>query len=130
MPDFLQKTNGKPDWFKIIAILIVGVIMVSQAFFLYLSSTRENGRNLMTIEKSPMRVIVRWDNMDGEVRDIDLEKEFIKERMNIVKAVSDAEFIDYKFNDKLDINIRTETIKADTDNLDIAETETLTEVSK
>jgi len=122
----MRKFAQGVDWIKVTATLIVGIIMVSQAYFLYLSSKVETGRNLLIIEKAPMRIIARWDNVDGEVENVELEKEFIKERINWVTIMSGADFIDYRFNENLNVNIRTETVKGDSNDISINETETLT----
>jgi len=122
--DFIH--NNK---YTIIGIAVV-IGFIAQGYFMYLSSTSRRGRNLVIVEKSPFRVIARWDSFRNEETDLSATKALMEERELWYKTAKEIPFVDYRFTSELFIRVNTADIKSDEASVRLNESSSVNNESK
>jgi len=121
MKDWVK--NNKPT--IIMFLLVIGFI--AQGYFMYLTTTHGRARNLLIIEKAPVRLIARWDDVENEEKSKDVIKLEINERMKWYDTIIRVPFQDYKFNENIYIRINTLDLKSDKADIKLDEKSNITE---
>ena len=98
----------------IYAAIFGAVALAFQAFFMYKTEAAPRKRNLIIITKSPLQVISKWDTPDYyNTNPVCMADNISK----ILDTVHKEDYIAYKFNKEIIVNITSSDSKSDNSDL-------------
>ena len=122
------RTFLRDNRLTIVGILVI-VGFIFQGYFMYLTATSKRARNLLIIEKSPYRIIARWDSFKNEGTNMVLQSSLAKEREMWNKIAKEVKFYDYKFNENFYIRVNTLDAKSDEAKVNLNELSSISDSS-
>jgi len=94
----------------ILATMII-CFLALQGFFFYKAIIQPKKRNFIIITKSPLRLIARWDKSDFENK---IKGDTTGDIIRLLDTIHKEEYVNYKFNDSLTVNLGVTDAKTDT----------------